>query len=224
MEISERKIAIIGGVSLLIMALLAGFSYGFVFSDLIVLDNVKETIKNLQRSNFLFQLSIYAWLLIFILDIIVAWSFYVFLEKVNPQLSLLSAWLRLFYTCFLGIAISCLVIVLLLINQEISIETEKLVLLFIHSFLKTWSIGLIIFGLHLLLLGYLVFKAEYIPSIFGILLMFGGFLYFTHSSADFLFVAYSNYKEIIEMVINLPMAASELSIAIWLLIKGAKAK
>lgn len=224
MEISERKIAIIGGVSLLFMALLAGFSYGFVFTNLIVLEDVKATINNLQTSKFLFQSSIYIWLLIFILDIIVAWSFYVLLEKVNQQLSLLSAWLRLFYTCFLGIAISCLVIVLVLINQQISLENQQLVMLFIHGFTKIWSIGLIIFGLHLLLLGYLVFKAEYIPSIFGILLMLGGFLYFIHSSADFLFVAYSNYKVMIENVISLPMAASELSIAIWLLVKGGKPK
>ncbi len=229
-DTSRRHAAIVAGSSLLIMAIAAGFAVGFVFDSLIVPGDAAATANNLENSEMLFRAGIFSWLLIFILDVLVAWGLYVFLKPVNKSLSLLTAWLRLAYTAILGVALLNLVFVLLLssgadyLKAFESEQLQALVLLFLNAFDGIWSVGLVVFGLHLFLLGYLVFKSGYVPKILGVLLIIASFGYLLTDGANLLLPNNEAFISTLEMIFMLPMILGEVGLALWLLFKGLKVR
>ncbi len=76
-------------------------------------------------------------------------------------------------------------------------------------------------GLWLLPFGLLVYKSEFIPRIFGILLVIGGIAYMIDSTIGILF---PNYSSFVKYPTLLLVAIGEISITLWLLIKGVKTK
>jgi len=163
---------------------------------------------------------------VLICDVLAAWALHVFLKQVNENLSLLTAWLRLVYSAILGIALLNFVFVLLLLNDAnyLSVfETSQLnalVTFFLNAFNSIWSIGLVVFGCHLYVLGYLVFKSGYVPKIFGSLLIIASLCYITSNFANLLLPNYEKYKATVELFISLPMIVGELGFGLWLLFKG----
>lgn len=76
-------------------------------------------------------------------------------------------------------------------------------------------------GLWLLPFGLLVYKSEFIPRIFGILLVIGGIAYIIDSTIGLLFPNYSSFTKYPTLLL---VAIGEISITLWLLIKGVKTK
>jgi hypothetical protein len=74
-------------------------------------------------------------------------------------------------------------------------------------------------GLWLLPFGILVYKSEFIPRIFGILLVIGGIAYMNDSTIGILF---PDYSSVVEYPTLLLVSIAEISIMLWLLIKGVK--
>ena len=79
------------------------------------------------------------------------------------------------------------------------------------TFYIIWDAGLIIFGIHILLLGYLIFKSTYIPKILGILVMIGCTGYIIDGAAKFLGHT---------LQITMFTFFGEVVFAFWLVIKG----
>ncbi len=81
------------------------------------------------------------------------------------------------------------------------------------------AINEIFWGLWLFPFGLLVMKSGFIPRIFGILLIVNGAAYLVVSLASLLAPAYA---DAVAQAMMLPVAAGELTIIPWLLIKGAR--
>ncbi|PIE93348.1 DUF4386 domain-containing protein [Bacillus fungorum] len=218
---TERKYALFAGSSLLVMAFIAFFSYGFVHGTLVVQENANTTFHNIQTSNSLFKAEIFGWIIIFITDIVAAWALYFFLKPIHTSLSLLATLLRLMYTAILGIAIFNLILVLLLSKSTIA-NPEAYTMLFLNAFAYIWSVGLIIFGLHLFVLGYIAFLSKHIPKCISLLLFIASIGYIVIHVMNTMFSQYDTVISIIQALFQLPMIAGELSLAIWLLLKGGK--
>jgi hypothetical protein len=220
-DISLRQAAIIAGVGLLAMAILAPFAEFFVRQSLIVPGDAATTANNIMANELLFRIAICVYLIVAILDIVVAWALYVFLKPANKSLSLLAAWFRVVYAGILAMVLINFVIALQLLSGAdylSAFETDQLhaqAMLFLNAFDYGWSIGLAIFGLHLLLLGYLVFKSSYVPKLLGILLIIAGLGYFIDSFGKLLS---PNYDANIAMFTFI----GEVLLIFWLLIKGAR--
>lgn len=227
-DLSQRKSAIIAGLAIVIMAVTAGFSFGFVLDSLVVPGDAAETAANLMTSQTLFRVGVFGWIVILILDVVVAWALYLVFKPINKSLSLLTAWFRLVYAAILGVALLSFVIVLLLIsgadylNVFDADQLQALVLLFLNAFDGMWRIGLVIFGCHLLLLGYLVYQSGYIPKVIGFLLIIAALGYALVNLGYLLAPAYESVIETIDLVFALPMIVGELGLGLWLLIKGGK--
>jgi len=226
-DVSMRKAAIIAGVAILIMAMAAVFATDFVHERLIVPEDAAATTNNIKGSEMLFRAGVLSWLIILICDVLAAWGLYVFLKPVNKSLSLLMAWFRLVYVAILGAALLNLVIVLLLVRGDYLAalgidQLQAQVMLFLNAFNNIWSIGLVVFGFHILVLGYLVFKSGYIPKYLGVLLIIAFFGYLITNIANLLLPDYENYRAIIEWIFLVPMVVGELGLALWLLIKGVR--
>lgn len=220
-----RKMAMITGFSMIMMALLAMFSVGIVSTRLIVDGDALMTVRNIEESMFLFQAGIFSWLLILILDLILSWSLYIFFEPMHKHLSLLAAWFRLMYTAFLGVAIFQLVQIPLLLNGSRSYQIEDIsssVMLSVMSYEKIWSFGLIIFAFHLLLIGWLMIKAHFIPKILAILMLIASVSYMLIHTMDVFLPQLEKVTGNLESILSLPMAIGELGLGIWMLMKGGK--
>ena len=220
-DISLRKAALVAGFGLLIMTIFYVFADFFVFQNLVVPGDATTTANNIIASEMLFRTGICCILIVLICDVVVAWALYVFLKQANKSLSLLTAWLRLVYAAMLGIALLNFVIVLILLNGADYIavfQTDQLhanVMLSINAFYDVWAVGLIVFGFHLLMLGYLVFKSDYIPKILGILFIAAGLSYLNDYFGNLLFPAF-------DPIISLVLGWGELIFMFWLLFKGGK--
>ena len=227
-DISLRQAARIAGFGLLIMFIPAMFAYGFVIGSLVVPGDAAATAENIMASEMLFRTGIFSFLIVIILDVLVAWALYVFLKPVNKSLSLLAAWFRLLYTAVFGFALLNLVTVLRLLSDADYLTvfgTDQLhaqVMLSLNAFSDGWAIGYVcFFSLHLFVLGYLVYKSGYIPRILGVLLIIGGFGYLIDTFALLLLPNYEAYEAIFSLLI-IPTALGEVLLALWLLIKGVK--
>ncbi|NPV91030.1 MAG: DUF4386 domain-containing protein [Firmicutes bacterium] len=227
-KISLRKISLIIGTAMFIMAICSGFSYGVVHNSIFIKGDATATMSNILKSISLFRAEIFCWLIILLCDITVSWALYIYLRQVDKCLSLLGACFRLLYSAILGIAISNLIYILLLSsgdNYLAAIQPDQLkaqLMLYVNAFNNVWSFGLIIFGLHLFVIGYLVLSSNFIPRFLGILLLIASFSYIIIHSLHLFIPQYENTTVLFEKILSLPMAAGELGFGLWLLIKGGK--
>lgn len=89
-----------------------------------------------------------------------------------------------------------------------------------ESFRNLWSLGLIVFGLHLLGLAYLSILNDRMPNFFGVLLIIAGFGYLLVHILRLVPAIPVDTVDLIESILMLPMALGEILLAIWLIIKG----
>ena len=200
-----------------------------VFEKLVVQDNPSLTVDNIQNNDLQFKLGILSFLFIAILDVIIAWAFYYLFKPFSESLSLFSAWLRLVYTLILSVVIVNLVLVSYILNNSVnnilSFSTDyvsSLVMLLLNAFNYGWLLGLSIFGIHLIIMGYMIYKFNISSKLLGILLILAGIAYIIDTIAHIILSNYSNYKNLFLMMVMIFSITSEFWLTIWLLVKGFK--
>ena len=176
---ARRKIALTAGLGLLVMAVLAPIAHFGVLQDLIVPTDAAATVANITSSEGLFRLAIAALLVVTFLDILVAWALYVLLKPVNETVAILVGWLRLAAPAVFAMALANLLDVAQLVGGAAgsALAPDQLgaqVMSSIASFDNGWDMSLAIFGLHLLGLGFLLFKSVDFPKFVGILVVVAG--------------------------------------------------
>ncbi|MEC3885349.1 DUF4386 family protein [Halobacillus litoralis] len=214
----QPKPAMIAGLSLMLMTIAAFFSYGYAHSSLVIYEDAAKTYDLLRPSLSLFHMEIAGWGVIILTDLIVAWALYKVLKPIHPLYALLVGVLRLFYTIILAMAVFHLVIVSRIILDNSG--TVEQVMDSLLLFEKFWSIGLIVFGFHLIMVGILALKAPFIPKWISILLIIAGVSYtLIHSMYNGL-PQYETMTADMEIFLSLPMMIGELGLGIWLFFKG----
>lgn len=221
---STKTPALTSGISLIIMAIGAGFAYGWVHQSLVTVSAV-NTFENLAQNQALFLGGIIAWGLIFITDLIVSVALYILYQSAHKKAAGAMAILRIVYTALLGLAILQLVKVYPLIRDTGSFspaDEVQMVARLVAQFEMIWSAGLIVFGMHLAALGYAALKSAFTPRIFSYLLYVAGFSYtLIHGMYRFA-QADPNLVQTLEQVLTLPMALGEMLFAGWLIYFGYK--
>lgn len=222
---STRLPAIVSGVALIIMTLAAFFSYGYAHSQLFVLNDALLTFSKLENAQGLFVSEIIGWLIIILTDIIVAIGFYLFLKPTDARLSGLAAFFRLAYVGFLTSGLVSLISASFSLKMPpgaTALDTANQVYANLQYFENIWSLGLIVFGLHLVLIGWLALKSISVPKVIGILLIIAGFSYSLIHALHGFIPQVDLFTNKLEAILTLPMMIGELSFGGWLLIKGGK--
>jgi uncharacterized protein DUF4386 len=220
-DVSLRSAAKIGGFALLIISILAPVGYYGLIQNQIVYGDAATTVSNIIASEGVFRIGIFCLLINAVLDLVVAWALYIVLKPVNKSISLLSAWFRVAYTVMLVVALSHLGNILQLLSGAgylVTFEPNQLhakVMLFFGSYENVWNLGYVLFGFHLIILGYLVFKSGYFPKFLGILIKIAGLGYLIDAFGTVLFPNY-NLNIAIYTFIGEPL------LLIWLLMRGFK--
>ena len=220
---SIKKIARVTGILYLIMTLVGPFSMMYVPSQLIVPGDATATANNIMASGSLFNAGIIGHLVILLADLGVAVLLYVLLKPVSKTIALAAAALRLIMVAMRGINLLNYFIVLQLLNgtqfqmlSDIN-QIHAFVLTFLNAFDYGVNLDFVFFSFHLLLIGILIFKSGYFPRILGILLIIGAAGYLINSLT---FLFYPEYKSVVNAIVTVPNAVSELALMLWLLIKG----
>ncbi|NMH67896.1 DUF4386 domain-containing protein [Bacillus sp. RO3] len=218
----QRKSATIAGVALLIMTIAAFFSYGFVHSSLVVGGEADITLRNIQSNPVWFGMGLLGWMIIIITDLVVAWCFYLFLRPFHQVYAFVGGGLRLLYTVILTIAVSHLVTAGRVAEERNGTAMD--VMSSVTAFEAVWSFGLIIFGLHLIVVGCVEMKTRHIPKPISILVIVAGMSYaLIHGMYTFL-PTLDNVTHLLELILMTPMFVGEIGFGIWLLAKGRKLK
>jgi hypothetical protein len=197
-----------------------------VRSKLIVSGDAAATANNILASESLFRIGFASDLVIFLCDIAVAVLLYVLLRHVSKTGSFISAGFRLTGTAIYGVnLLNYFAALLLLSGSEYlgsfsSGQLNSLALMFLNIHKHGYDLGLIFFGLHCLFLGYLLYESECFPRILGILMYLAGMGYVVGSFTLFLF---PRFTAAIAPIYIAPVIG-ELSLCLWLLIKGVRSK
>jgi hypothetical protein len=217
------------GLSLRQAALVAGFAYllnpvtyaEYVYPKLVISGNIEQTAKNISAHGGLFLAAMFCYLISFIGDVVIAWALYVLLAPVNRSLSLLAAWFQLVYAAVaLGGTLNLAAVYRLLNTPDYltsfgASQLHAQVYLLVNSFQYDWAISMVLFGIHLVLLGYLIYRSGYIPRILGILLVIDGLGWVTESLRPYLFPnAHLGFLFVTFL--------GELFFMVWLLARGWK--
>src|SRR5829696_8956193 len=212
----------VAGLLLLIVAILGPFSVIYFPSTLIVPGDAIATADNIRASEGLLRIGIVSDSLIFLIEIVLTVLLYVLLRPVSRTLSLVTAFARLAMTIVQGINLLPYFTALLLLSGAGYLtvfepaQSDALALLFLNAHGYGIFIWQLFFGLHLFVLGYLIFKSGYFPRILGTLMVLGSLGYLVDGYGNILF---PNNAEIFGVIVGVTSVFGELPFFLWLLIK-----
>ena len=222
----NKKTARAAGLLYLTIIIAGIFAEFVVRSSLIVVGDATATANNIMASEGLFRAGIAGDLIMIMCDVALALVFYVLLKPVSNALALLAAFFRLAQAATLGINLLNLFLALELLSgaEYLTLvgadQLQAQAMLFLDAHSTGYAIGLVFFGFSIMVLGYLIFKSGYLPRILGVLLVLASFGYLIDSFARVLMPSYDNYEAVFTLVVFAPAFIAELSLCLWLLVKG----
>jgi hypothetical protein len=202
-----RVASVVAGSGLALLTILAVFGNFLVLKRLIAPGDPATTMTNIADSALLFRWGVASLLAAAVLDVVVAAALLRLFTRVNADISRLAAWFRLAYAGVFLVAVSQLAGVLPNLGNPDQAQQS------IDAFNDTWNAGLILFGVHLLLIGYLAYRSGFIARTIAVLLVIAGLGYLIDGFGTVLVSGYSLNVAQVTFV-------GEAVLIFWLLIKG----
>jgi hypothetical protein len=212
------------GVLYLYIFVAGSFAELFVRSKFVVSRDAAATASNIMTSELVFRLGFSGELLHLACDVAVAMLLYALLRPVDRNVALLAAFMRLACDLILATASLSHFAALHLLGGSDYLRTfqpeqlQSLALLAMKLHGDAYAISLMFFGFACLSLGYLIFRSGYLPRTIGALLAVAGACYLVNSFVHFLYPATG--AALFKAGILLPCFVAELSLSLWLLVKG----
>lgn len=184
----------VAGLGLLAMSVLAGFANFGVVEQVSTPDDT-TTVR--------FRVAVLALVLVVALDVLVAWALREFFSPVHHGLATLAAWFRLAYAAvFLGA-----------IAELFAAAGSPRAPARIEEFRGVWELGLVLFGVHLVLVGFLAHRSRTVPTVLGVLVAVAGLGYVVDGAGTVLVADYSVDLAAVTFV-------GEVLLMLWLLVKA----
>lgn len=200
------------------------YSEVVVRARLLVPGDVEATAQNILASPWLFKSAFASDLAVFACDVAVAVLLYVLLRPAGRAGSMLAAAFRLTGTAIYGVNLLLyFAALLLLINSGVLAafqqgQLQAMAFLFLELHKHGYDLGLVFFGVHCLVVGWLLVRSAAFPTILGLLMALAGAVYLAGSLTRFL---WPQYVAMVAPIYVLPVAG-ELSFSVWLLVKGLR--
>ncbi|HNL83720.1 MAG TPA: DUF4386 domain-containing protein [Chitinophagales bacterium] len=224
----KNTISRIAGVLYLGVVVTGIVSLLYIPSQLIDYENAQATYQNIKASENLFRLGIACGLLCYTFFLFLPLILYQLFREINADMAKLMVLLAIISVpmYFLNVQNELTALTLIkapgylgVFNQE---QIESQVLFSINQYDDGMRLIHLFSGLWLFPFGYLVYKSNFLPKVFGLLLMLGCFGYLINFFGRILF---STYTELgISSYISMPASFGEIGTCLWLLIIGAKEK
>ena len=220
-DLSPRTAARIAGWGILALAIIATFAEFYVRRRIVVPGDGTATATNLMAHDLLMRFGIVAFLVVIILDVLVAWALYFVFKRVHRSVSALMALSRLVFATIFGVAVVNLISAVDLVGDAGYLaaldagQRNAQMMVSLDAFSSAWSVSLAFFGIHLGLAGYLAFKSGYMPKALGIVLVIAGLGYAFDTFAGLLVPDYEATAAMFTFV-------GEVALFLWLLIRNAR--
>ncbi|MDA2804923.1 DUF4386 domain-containing protein [Nocardiopsis suaedae] len=204
-----RAPSLTAGVALILMGVLGALGGVVVLQGLVTPGDAARTAADIAASESLFRAGVAALATVAVLDIVVAAALYALFEGVNRAVATAAAWFRVAYAAVLAASTGHLALAL------DHLDDPERVLAATEAFASVWGLGLGVFGVHLLAVGWLAVKADFIHSAFGVLLAAAGLGYLADALGPILFSGYAVPAALFTFV-------GELALIVWLLTRGPR--
>jgi hypothetical protein len=216
-----QRLARATGLLYLILAVLGMFS-AMVLDSLVVPGDAQATADRILGARWLFGSSLVTWLAIVVADVALSVAFYLLLRPVSHALSLLAAALRLVYSAVLAAVLLNLFDAFRLLTGAQGADLgeqqrQAMALAALDTFSAGFLLALVLFGVHLLTLGWLLYRSRYLPRVLGALLVAAGVGYVADSLAGLLL---ADHGGLVSAVLLTPAVVGELGLTAWLLLRG----
>lgn len=224
-EIAPNTWARIGGFAYLIIILAGAAGELLIRNKIIVPNNPISTAQNLVNNALLWRIGIAGDLIMHVCDLFLSIAYFQLFRVVNGPLARLSLFFGLMQTAVLIANKLNLVMPLLFLEQADKLQGFSLVQLQELAFVSIqvhdygFGIGLIFFGFACLIDCYLIIESGFLPKFLGWLIGLAGICYLINSFTLLLAPKFSG--QVFSVVMPL-ILLSELSLCLWLLIKGVK--
>jgi len=222
---SPKTLGRIAGSMYLVVAVLGGFAELYVRSSIVVGGDAAGTADNIRDSATLFRVGFVSDLVQATFFLLTAMALYLLLRDVHELVA---------RAMVVIVSVSVAIICLNLLNQYVALSvatggeyttvfgaagSDALVGLFADMHAAGYLIAQMFFGLWLLPLGFLVYRSGSFPKVLGVLLAIGCFGYLADLFIHFLV---PDVAESIAPFILAPAAIGELSLVVWLLVRGVR--
>ncbi|MFI7677353.1 DUF4386 domain-containing protein [Actinophytocola sp. NPDC049390] len=188
------RAGLVAGLGLLAMSVLAGFANFGVVERVSTPDDTTTA---------LFRVAVLALVLVVALDVLVAWALREFFAPVHHATATLAAWFRLTYAAVFLIAIA----------ELFAAVGSPGALARIAAFRDVWDLGLVLFGVHLLLVGYLAHRSRNLPTVLAALVAVAGLGYVVDGAATVLVADYALNLAAVTFV-------GEVLLMLWLVVRA----
>ena len=209
-----RLLARAGGVLYLVIIVIGALGEAVVRGRIVVPGNAAETAANLRSMEWLWRLGVAGEVVLLNCAIGLAVILYILLRPVNRDLALAAVLFNL-----VSIAVEGVAAVSLAAALQTSLPEQALFSIRWHS--TGFGVALVFFGVECVILGYLIYRSGYMPRSIGVLMQIAGACYIINSFALFLSPPLSR---LLFPAILMPCLIAELTLALWLLVKGVHAE
>jgi uncharacterized membrane protein YhdT len=209
----------VAGTGILLVALLAAFGNIVVLDGLVTEGDAARTATDILASEGTFRLGVGALYLVVVLDVVVAWALARYLSPVHAGLARLAGWFRLAYAAVFLVALSQLAGIPRLLAGDgygdafTPAHLQGEALMHVEAFHDTFFAGLVLFGVHLVLVGHLVWRSGTMPRLLGVLLVVAGSGYVFDTVAALLVPEPS-------FVVSNVTFLGEFLLALWLVVRS----
>lgn len=220
---SQRKAARVVGFAYLFAMAVSIFAETYIGGKLIVPADAAETARNIIANQLLFRVGIASSLVIVVSDVALITATYVILKRINENLAMCAAFLRLMQTAIYAVATLNYLDVLRLLSgadylQPVGAEqVHALARLSIGSYGSGLGVAFVYLGLGSALFAYLWLKSRYIPTGLAALGVFASLLLGVGSLAIVLF---PTLQRMMFPIYMMPMFVFEVGLGLLLLVKG----
>ena len=202
----------IGGALYLVIIVAGIFGPLLTRDQLVVVGDAATTAQNITASPELWRVGIALNVVMQLCDVPVMLILYLLLSPINKAVALLALLFNIVQTATLVANQLTLVAA-----QLLSVDQPALTDVAIQAYSYGEAVGLVFFGFTLLGVGYLIRHSGYLPWIIGLLVQVAGVSYVVNS---FLLLVGSDLASIVLLI---PAFIAELSLALWLLLRGVDA-
>lgn len=214
-----RHAALIAGLAYLLNPVpYAEFS---IMPKLVAMTQPDQNAANVATHSGMLVTAIFCYLINFIEDVVAAWALYFLLAPVNRAVSMLAAIFQLVYAAIaLGGWLHLVEAYRIVMTPQFAAAlgmgaVREQVDLLLHSFRYDYSAAILLFAVHLLLIGALIFRSTYVPKWLGILLMVDGAAWWVNNFSPYFYPGAN-------LDFLFPIFFVELIFMLWLLIWGSR--
>ncbi len=211
----------------LVIIVIGGLGEAVVRGSIVVPGDATATAANLRSMEWLWRLGVAGEVVLLTCATALALILYVLLRPVSRDLALLAVLFNLVCIAIEAVAAVSLATALLPVTSPTYVDSfasgqlDVMAMLSIRSHSAGFGVALVFFGVECVLLGHLIFRSRYMPKSVGVLMQIAGVCYVVNSFAMLLSPPLSAR---LFPAILVPALIAELSLAVWLLVKGVRSE